>query len=314
MTNTILVTGCAGFIGSHLCEKLLSIVTNQVIGIDNLDPYYSPELKKKNLSLLTKFKNFSFYEEDVRYTSIILTKKPDIVVHLASLAGVRPSLRLPERYAEVNIIGMIHLLEQFRTLHNLENRKFIFASSSSVYGTNQKVPFEESDPLTNINSPYAASKKAMEIYAQTYSQLYKLNIIGLRFFTVYGPRGRPDMAPYKFMKAIKEGTEITKYGKGNSFRDYTYILDIVQGIEGAIKSKKEGYEVYNLGNGNPITLNEFIETCEKVLQKKAIIKEIEEQEGDVPGTYCSKEKAERDLGYETKFKLEEGLRNINLNY
>jgi UDP-glucuronate 4-epimerase len=312
LTNqTILVTGCAGFIGSHLCEKLLLNSNNKVIGLDNLDPYYSVERKIENMKILEKFSNFQFLEEDIRTTCAITDFKPDTIVHLASLAGVRNSLLEPERYAEVNIIGMIHLLEQFRLLKECGNRKFIFASSSSVYGTNQKVPFEETDELNNINSPYAASKRAMEIYGQTYSQLYQLNIIGLRFFTVYGPRGRPDMAPYKFMNAIKEGKEITKYGSGNSFRDYTYISDIVQGIEGAIQVKKDGFEVYNLGNGNPITLNEFIGTCAKVLTKEANIKEIEEQEGDVPGTYCSKNKAERDLGYKPKVKLEEGLENIS---
>ena len=308
----VLVTGCAGFIGSHLCEKLLLNNNLKVIGLDNLDPYYSIERKRENLKILEKFSNFQFLLEDICSTNAITQFKPDIVVHLASLAGVRNSLLEPERYAQVNIIGLIHLLEQFRLLSesNTTKRKFIFASSSSVYGTNSKVPFTETDELNNINSPYAASKRAMEIYGQTYSKLYQLNIIALRFFTVYGPRGRPDMAPYKFMKAIKEGKEIIKYGQGNSFRDYTYISDIIQGIEGAIQVEKEGFEVYNLGNGNPITLNQFIETCTEVLTKEAIIKEIEEQEGDVLGTYCSKEKAEMDLGYEAKVKLKKGLENI----
>lgn len=311
MYNSILITGCAGFIGSHLCEYMLTNYPNSnIIGLDNLDPYYSIEKKKDNLKILQNFANFTFLLEDIRTTNCITEFKPELVIHLAALAGVRNSIMEPKRYAEVNIIGLIHLLEQFRNLPNLKNRKFIMASSSSVYGTNKKAPFSESDNLDNINSPYAASKRAMEIYSQTYSQLYNLNIIALRFFTVYGPRGRPDMAPDKFIKSILEGRKITKYGKGFSFRDYTYISDIIEGIECAIKVKKEGFEIYNLGNGSPVTLNQFIQTCEKVTGNKAIIKEIEEQEGDVPGTYCCRKKAETELGYKPKIFLEEGLEKV----
>ena len=318
MKNKILVTGCAGFIGSHTCEQLLKNPNNIIYGLDNLDPYYDIDLKKKNLELLSKYKNFSFYQEDILKTQIIKEKEPSIVIHLASLAGVRNSLQNPEKYAEVNIIGFIHLLEQFRNLSYVKNKmstkfKFIFASSSSVYGTNTKLPFEETDDLNNINSPYAASKRAMEIYAQTYSQLYNINIFGLRFFTVYGPRGRPDMAPYKFIKAIQEGREIVKYGDGNTFRDYTYVLDIVNGIIKSINLDKEGYHIYNLGNGNPITLNKFIALCENVTDKKALVKEIKAQNGDVPGTFCSTQKAEKDLEYKPKFSLKEGLKNIISN-
>ncbi len=311
MYNSILITGCAGFIGSHLCEYLLTNYADcKIIGLDKLDPYYSIDKKKDNLKILQNFANFTFLLDDIRTTNCITELKPELVIHLAALAGVRNSILEPKRYAEVNIIGLIHLLEQFKNLPNLKNRKFIMASSSSVYGTNKKVPFVESDNLDNINSPYAASKRSMEIYSQTYSQLYNLNIIALRFFTVYGPRGRPDMAPDKFMKSILGGKEITKYGKGNSYRDYTYISDIIEGIVCAIKLEKEGFEIFNLGNGIPITLNQFILTCEKVTGNKAIIKELEEQEGDVPGTYCCRKKAETELGYKPKILLGEGLKKV----
>jgi len=304
----ILITGCVGFIGSHLCEYLLeNRLFEEVIGIDNLDPYYDISIKENNLRLLNKFPNFIFLKEDIVTTKYIEKYKPEIICHLASLAGVRNSLENPKNYCRVNIEGMINLLEQAKIY---KPKNFVFASSSSVYGTNQKVPFKEIDNIDNINSPYAASKKAMEVYGQLYNQLYDLDIIGLRFFTVYGPRGRPDMAPYKFMNAIKNDLEITKYGKGDSFRDYTYVSDIVQGIVGAINSRKGGFEVYNLGNGNPITLNEFISTCEKVSGKTAKIKEIENQQGDVPGTYACIEKANTDLGYNPTVKLDEGLKNV----
>ena len=304
----ILITGCAGFIGSHLAENLLlNNLFEEVIGLDNLDPYYEISKKENNLKLLNKFPNFTFLKEDIVTTKALEKYKPEIICHLASLAGVRNSLIYPRRYCKVNIEGMINLLEQARKYKPIN---FVFASSSSVYGTNQKIPFEETDKIENINSPYAASKKAMEVYAKLYHKLYDLNVIGLRFFTVYGPRGRPDMAPYKFMNAIKNDLEITKYGKGDSFRDYTYVSDIVQGIVGAINSRKGGFEVYNLGNGNPITLNEFISTCEKVSKKKAKIKEIENQQGDVPGTYACIKKAKNDLGYNPKVKLKEGLKNV----
>jgi UDP-glucuronate 4-epimerase len=302
----ILVTGCAGFIGSHLVEYLLKYSQHEIIGLDNLDPYYSAEVKKQNLILLEN-PRFTFFEEDIRTTYIIQDEKPDVVFHLASLAGVRNSLERPTDYARVNIEAMIRLLEQSR---EVRVKQFLFASSSSVYGTNTKLPFSENDLINNINSPYAASKKAMEIYGQLYNQLYGINIIGFRFFTVYGPRGRPDMAPYKFMKAIIEDTVITKYGEGNSFRDYTYIEDIVQGLVKCFQANLSGFHIYNLGNGNPITLNDFIALCENVSGKSANIKQIENQLGDVPGTCADITLAKQDFGYSPNIKFKEGLTNL----
>ena len=303
----ILVTGCAGFIGSHLCEFLLKR-GDKVIGIDNINDYYEICIKNKNIELLKKYSNFTFKKEDICDAKIISEVKPDKIVHLASMAGVRYSIENPLIYDKVNIGGFINILQE--SVKN-EVKHLVYASSSSVYGLNKKVPFSEDDPIKTCNSPYACSKMAMELFGKTYYQLYGLTNIGLRFFTVYGPRGRPDMAPYKFMKAIKDGKEFKKYGKGNSSRDYTYIDDIVEGIVGALDNKKDvKCEIYNLGNSSPVSLNEFISLCEKVTNKKAIYQEIEEQLGDVPHTYADIEKARKDLGYDPKVKLEHGLKNL----
>ena len=226
VTQKILVTGCAGFIGSHTCEYLLKR-GNQVLGIDNLNDYYDVERKMQNLEMLKKYENFTFRKEDICDTNSISEWKPDKICHLASMAGVRYSIEHPKLYIKVNIEGFIHILEESR---KNKVQQIVYASSSSVYGLNKKVPFSEDDPIATPNSPYASSKMAMELFAKTYHQLYDLNLIGLRFFTVYGPRGRPDMAPYKFLKAIKDGTTFQKYGDGTSSRDYTYVDDIVSGV------------------------------------------------------------------------------------
>jgi len=305
MKNKILVTGCAGFIGSHTCERLLK-EGNKVMGIDNLNDYYDVDRKKENLEVLKKYDNFYFIKDDIRTTTVINDWKPDMVCHLASMAGVRYSIEHPEIYVDVNINGFINILEQSR---KVGVKQIVYASSSSVYGLNKKVPFSESDAIETPNSPYACSKMAMELYAKTYSQLYDLNLIGLRFFTVYGPRGRPDMAPYKFLKAIKDGTKFQKYGDGTSSRDYTYVDDIVSGVVASLQNKKQvKCEVYNLGNSSPVSLNEFISLCEKVVGKKANYDQIENQLGDVPNTYADISKAKRYLDYSPKIKLEEGLK------
>ena len=300
----VLVTGCAGFIGSHTCEYLLKR-GDTILGIDNLNDYYDIEKKKENLEVLNKYENFEFRKEDIRTTKVIEEWKPDKICHLASMAGVRYSIENPEVYVDVNINGFINILEQAR---KVDVKQIVYASSSSVYGLNKKVPFSETDKIETPNSPYACSKMAMELYAKTYHQLYNLNMIGLRFFTVYGPRGRPDMAPYKFLKAIKDGTKFYKYGDGTSSRDYTYVSDIVSGVVASIDNKKKlKCEVYNLGNSSPVSLNEFIELCEKVVGKKSNYEEIGNQLGDVPHTYADISKAKRDLDYEPEVKLEEGL-------
>ena len=303
----ILVTGCFGFIGSHLCEKLVKL-NYSVYGIDNLNKHNYFIQKKKNLKSLSKYKNFKFSLDDIRSTKKILKWKPNIIINLASLAGVRDSLYYPQKYIDVNINGQVHLLNE-----SVKNKvdMFIYASSSSVYGLNNKVPFSEVDTINKCNSPYACTKKSMEDFAKLYYQLYDLSVIGLRFFTVYGPRGRPDMAPYKFMKAILDETEFTKYGDGNSSRDYTYIDDIVDGIIGAIKNKNNRKcEIYNLGNSTSISLNKFIEICEIVCKKKAVYKQIENQLGDVPHTYADISKAKKDLDYNPKTKSKAGLQKL----
>ncbi len=302
----VLVTGCAGFIGSHLCEKLLFNKESKILGIDNINDYYDRNQKFENLELLKKFSNFTFYEDDICTTKVINIFKPEIVVNIAAMAGVRYSVNNPTICMRVNVEGQINLLKQ--CVDN-DVKLFVYASSSSVYGKNTKVPFQEDDKLNKINSPYAASKMCSEILAGTYHRLYGLKTIGLRFFTVYGPRGRPDMAPYKFLNAIYQNKKFDKYGNGETYRDYTYVDDIVNGIIGAIKNKKnKDCEVYNLGNSKPITLNEFIKTCEKVTGKKAIFNQLPDQKGDVPKTYADITKAKNDLDYNPKVSFEGGLR------
>jgi UDP-glucuronate 4-epimerase len=307
ISKKILITGCAGFIGFHTTKYLLE---NDYIvyGIDNMNHYYDVKIKEKNIEILNTFKKFTFSKEDIQDTNIISQFRPYKIIHLASLAGVRASIQNPKLYVDSNIKGFVHILEE-SVKNNI--KQIVYASSSSVYGLNKKVPFEETDQIDNCNSPYACSKMAMEIYAKTWCQLYDISCIGLRFFTVYGPHGRPDMAPYKFMKAIMNETPIDKYGDGTSSRDYTYVDDIVSGIIGALENRKEKkYEIYNLGNSNPVSLNEFIETCEQVCGKKVIINQLGEQLGDVPHTYASIEKAKDDLNYDPKTKLKDGLQKL----
>ena len=307
MEKRILITGCAGFIGSHLAIFLLD-KGYTIYGIDNINNYYDIKIKNNNLSLLKTYKRFIFYKEDIIDTKIISEIKPYKIIHLASMAGVRYSIENPLMYSNININGFINILQE-SVKNNV--KAIIYASSSSVYGLNKKVPFSEDDKIETCNSPYAVSKMSMELFAKTYSQLYNLSCIGLRFFTVYGPRGRPDMAPYKFMKAIMDGTEFNKYGNGESSRDYTYISDIVNGIYGALLNKNNVLcEVYNLGNSTPISLNDFIKIIEKITKKKAKFKQIEEQLGDVPHTYAEITKAKRDLNYNPEVKLEVGLKYL----
>ncbi len=307
--ETILVTGCAGFIGSHVCENLLKEDYN-VIGIDILNTYYDVDIKLNNLSLLESHPNFLFLKEDICNTQVISRYKPDKIIHLASMAGVRYSIENPSLYEKTNIGGFIHIMEE-----SIKNKVklIVYASSSSVYGLNKKVPFSETDPIQTCNSPYACSKLAMEIFAKTYYQLYQLPNIGLRFFTVYGPRGRPDMAPYKFLNAIKNETSFKKFGDGSTSRDYTYIDDIVSGIIGALHYDQSNYEILNLGNDETVTLSQMIETIESVLAKKAEIDRQPNQQGDVPQTWADIEKARKLLKYNPKTKFRDGIIKFNIS-
>lgn len=307
----ILVTGCAGFIGSHLCEKLLHL-NYLVVGIDNFDAFYSKEIKIKNLSGFITHKNFTFHELDLTFPTELqsLSVNVDAVIHLAGKAGVRPSINNPLAYINHNIIATQTVLDFMR---NSGCNKLIFASSSSVYGNCKSTPFKEDMNVDYPISPYAASKKSAELFNYTYHHLYKIDIVNLRFFTVYGERQRPDLAIHKFIKDIINNKPITMFGDGSTARDYTYISDTVAGIVAAlgyIFSANNVYEIVNLGNNTPIQLSTLIETIENVLNKKAIIEHLPMQQGDVDITYASIEKAQQLFNYQPKTALKEGLTNF----
>ncbi len=303
---TIMVTGCAGFIGSHVVDRLLGMGEN-VVGIDNFDPFYEPSIKVKNIQHNMNNYNFTFYRSDIRESSelkkIFNKNEIDTVIHLAARAGVRPSIENPLLYEDVNIKGTINLLE-FSREHGIEN--FVFGSSSSVYGVNEKIPFSEEDPVEKSISPYAASKKACETFCYTYHHLYGIPMACLRFFTVYGPRQRPEMAIHRFTRLIDQGKDIEMYGDGTSRRDYTYISDIVDGITAAI-FKKLGYEIINLGNSETVALHDLIHLIEENLGKRARIKQLPDQPGDVPITYADISKAKKLLGYNPHVSIGEGI-------
>jgi UDP-glucuronate 4-epimerase len=302
----ILVTGAAGFIGSHLCEKLIG-QDFKVVGIDNFDPFYDPKIKKRNLFTIENSPNFTFYNQSITditaLEKIFENHKFETIVHLAAKAGVRPSIKQPFAYHRTNIDGTLNLLELSRH-HNLG--RFVFASSSSVYGNNKVVPFSEDHSVDNPISPYAATKKAGELMCYTYHHLYKINIFNLRFFTVYGPRQRPEMAIHKFIRLIDNSKPIQVYGYGKPKRDFTYIDDIIQGIQKSIE-KVEGYEIFNLGESKTISTNGLIELIEKELGKQAFRQEMSMQPGDVEITYADISKAKNVLGYDPKTDLEEGI-------
>ena len=299
----ILITGCCGFIGSHLVEKLLK-KGEIILGIDNMNDYYDTNIKYKNLKILNKYNNFTFKKEDIRTTKVIEEWKPDKICHMASFAGVRYSIENPKLYFDVNVNGFINILEQ-SVKNNV--KKIVYASSSSVYGLNKKLPFSEDDKIQTCNSPYACSKLAMEQLAKTYFQLYNLSSTGLRFFTVYGPRGRPDMAIDKFLRGIYLEEKIYKYGNGETSRDYTYVDDIIDGIISSLQKEVKEYQIYNLGNCDNISLNNFIKLCEKIVGKKAQVINLNDQLGDVPHTCADINKARKELNFNPKTKLEEGL-------
>ncbi len=300
----ILITGSCGFIGTNLCLQLLNNTNNIIYGVDNYTDNYNILFKKENNEELKKYKNYHFYNENILGTTLIANIKPDIIIHLASIPGVRKSLQEPLYYIENNISAFVYLLEECKK-HNIS--KVVYASSSSVYGTNNVVPFSETHEIDNLRSSYACSKKCMEVYGKYYNDVFGIKTIGLRFFTVYGERGRPDMAPYMFVKNISENKEIKQFGNGSSYRDYTYVKDIISGVTSIIDGNGRWGEIYNLGNGNPISLTEFIRLCEKVTNKKAIIRVLENQTGDVPKTFSDITKATADLNYKPTTTLEEGL-------
>ncbi|MBU3184313.1 GDP-mannose 4,6-dehydratase [Clostridium estertheticum] len=318
MNNSILVTGGAGFIGSNLCDYLLKN-NNKIIIVDNFNDFYNPLIKRNNITKIQnsmKINNITgdnliIKEGDIRDT-IFLTKifslyKIDIVIHLAAMAGVRPSIINPFLYNEVNMTGTLNLLE---LCNKYKINKFIFASSSSVYGNNEKLPFTESDPVDSPISPYGAIKKSGELLCHVYSHLYGFNIACLRFFTVYGPRQRPDLAIYKFTESILKGNEISIFGDGTTKRDYTYIDDIVQGIDKAITWTIEGnnkYEIFNLGDSTTIMLKYMIERIEIELGTKAIIKYLPMQPGDVNITYANISKSKEILGYKPITNFDYGI-------
>ena len=303
----ILVTGGAGFIGSHLIKKLLE-ENFSVVCVDNFNDYYNPQIKEKNISGFVNNPNFKLYREDIRNFEAldkIFREEREIkkIVHLAAMAGVRNSIKYPALYNEVNVQGIINLLELAKK-YEIDN--FIFASSSSVYGGNKKIPFSENDQVDHPISPYAATKKAGELICHTYYYLYHLNITCLRFFTVYGPAGRPDMAPYKFTKAILKGEEILMFGDGSSQRNYTYIDDIIEGVYSAF-GKNFGYEIINLGGSQLISLKDFISIIENISGRKAKIKQVGEQAGDMPITSADISKAKQLLNYHPKTDIEKGM-------
>lgn len=303
--ETILVTGTAGFIGYHT-SKLLLEMGYKVMGIDNLNDYYDVRLKKERLKLL-KHKNFSFLKLDFankkQFFSKLKKEKIDKIIHLGAQAGVRYSIENPYAYLEANYLGTLNIFELAR---QMKISHVVYASTSSVYGKNEKQPFEESDTTDYPISTYAATKKATEVLAHTYSHLFGINMIGLRFFTVYGPWGRPDMALFKFAKNILQGKEIEVYNKGEMSRSFTYIDDIVSGVIGALSASKK-YAIYNLGGSQTVNLMDFITLIEKYVDKKAKIKFLPMQAGDVKETVADTRLAESELNYTAVTGIEEGV-------
>jgi UDP-glucuronate 4-epimerase len=305
----IVVTGGAGFIGSHLCEALLQR-GDRVVAIDNLNDFYAPAIKRANLAALSRRPGFTFVEKDIRDRDAMLATiagaRPDAIVHLAAMAGVRPSIENPALYADVNVMGTVHLLDAA-----VASRvpKFIFASSSSVYGNNEKVPFSEDDRVDEPISPYAATKKAGELIAHTYAHLHGIAVSCLRFFTVYGPRQRPEMAIHKFARLILDGKPVPMFGDGSMRRDFTYVDDIIDGVVRSL-DRARGYRIYNLGESRTIALREMIAALEKALDNKATIERLPEVPGDVKITYADVSRARSELGYAPSFPLEEGLRRF----
>lgn len=331
--KTILVTGAAGFIGSNLALRLLKEINGvKVIGIDNMNDYYDVSLKEYRLKLLEKYKNFIFVKGSIADKSLITIifeeHKPEVVVNLAAQAGVRYSITNPDAYIEANLIGFYNILEACR---HYPVEHLVYASSSSVYGSNKKVPYSTDDKVDNPVSLYAATKKSNELMAHAYSKLYNIPSTGLRFFTVYGPAGRPDMAYFGFTNKLREGRKIQIFNYGNCMRDFTYVDDIVEGVIRVMQKAPDRstgedglplppYEVYNIGNNSPENLLEFVDILQQELIRAGVLPEdydfeahkelVPMQPGDVPVTYADTSALERDFGFKPSTSLREGLRKF----
>jgi UDP-glucuronate 4-epimerase len=303
----ILITGGAGFIAYHLAVALLNERADIVL-LDNFNSFYDPEIKRQNVRDLQRQGQVTLHVADIldqaNLRKVFDETHPDVVVHLAAWAGVRPSLEKPELYSAVNVTGTVHLLELAR---EFSTRCFIYGSSSSVYGGNQKVPFSEEDPVNNPVSPYAATKRAGELLCHTYAHNFGMHITCLRFFTVYGPRQRPEMAIHKFSKLMMDGKEIPIFGSGESRRDYTYVEDIVAGILAAIKVNP-GFDIINLGESQTIALIEMVRCLEDALGKKALLRYLPNQPGDMEITFADIARARQVLGYSPQKPFHEGIR------
>jgi len=301
----ILVTGGAGFIGSHLVEKLLA-AGDAVIILDDFNDFYDPQIKRANIAGFGK--DVTVWHVDLRdgeaVRSLFHREKVDAIAHLAARAGVRPSIQLPQLYYDTNVTGTLHLLEAARVT-GVE--RFVFASSSSVYGASKTVPFSEDQHLTQTLSPYAATKVAGEFLCSTYSHLYQIRVVALRYFTVYGPRQRPDLAIHQFTRRIYAGQPIDQFGDGSTRRDYTYIDDVIQGTMAALKYDGSRYDIFNLGESDTIQLKELISAIENALGRKGKVNRLPEQPGDMPLTCADISKARKLLGYNPTMKFSEGL-------
>src|SRR5205809_1615978 len=304
----VLVTGGAGFIGSHLVEKLLA-ASHDVVVLDDFNDFYDPQIKHANIAVLAR--DLTVYHVDLRDSESVRNlfhrEKVDAIAHLAARAGVRPSIQQPRLYYDTNVTGTLHLLEAARVT-GVE--RFVFASSSSVYGASKRIPFSEDEHLTQTLSPYAATKIAGEFLCSTYSHLYRLRVVALRYFTVYGPRQRPDLAIHQFTRRIYAGQPIEQFGDGTTRRDYTYIDDVIQGTIAALQYEGPLFDIFNLGESETIQLKDLIVAIENVLGKKAKINQLPEQPGDMPLTCADISKARKLLGYRPTTRLNEGLQRF----
>ncbi len=306
MAQNVLITGAAGFIGSSIAARL-GAAGDRVVGLDNYCDFYDPAIKRARAQRLADEHGVSIIEGDIRDRAAVDrafdASTPDAVIHVAAMAGVRPSIEDPKLYTEVNLDGTVNMLNASVTSGV---KRFLFASSSSVYGNNDKVPFSEDDPVDHPISPYAATKRAGELICHTYWHLHRLPITCLRFFTVYGPGQRPDLAIGKFMRLIDEGKSVPMFGDGTTSRDYTYIDDIVDGVLAAL-DRCAGFNIYNLGGSSPVTLRELIEAIGTAMGKEPRIEQLPMQAGDVERTFADTSRAERALGFGSKVSLEQGL-------